>query len=191
MCVGGRMPSAVYLCRRIMSEGLKVNKGLFPENKNHRIKCCDVKRSKVNLMLVSLLQSAYLVSGSECGCSEQMRVCPAVPVWSPLSQLSDTAWLLFTSCCSTDGGKVSVWSVTAVVNGWTNSLILLLLSHCDCLICIYVHICFGFLELLWDQQTSRVFWNNQYHLLTQQIQTSIYALKATGYLEEITNQMLI
>jgi hypothetical protein len=74
------MPSAVYLCRRIMSEGLKVDKGLFPENKNHKIKCCDVKRSKVNLMLVSLLQSAYLVSGAECGCSEQMWVCPAVPV---------------------------------------------------------------------------------------------------------------
>lgn len=74
------MPSAVYLCRELCQKASEVNRRLFPENKNHRIKCCDMMRFKVNLMFVSLLQSAYLVSGPECGCSEQMWVCPAVPV---------------------------------------------------------------------------------------------------------------
>ena len=74
------MPSAVYLCRELCQKASEINKGLFPENKNRRIKCCGMMRSEVNLMLVSVSQSAYLVSGSECGCSEQMWVCPAVPV---------------------------------------------------------------------------------------------------------------
>jgi len=67
------MPSAVYLCRELCQKASEINKGLFPENKNRRMKCCGMMRSEVNLMLVlchslrTLCRALSVAALNRCG----------------------------------------------------------------------------------------------------------------------------